>query len=366
MKKKKTIAFVIHSLSSGGAERVVSTLSNELAEEYNIIIINFIANTPFYALKDTIKVVHCNHDFKPSKNVWQAIKLNFGFYQKIKGVFKTENIDLGIGFMTTANILTILAAKALRTPVIVSERIDPTHTKTPFVWRQLKKWTYPKTDYLVVQTEPIKKFYSTLVSDQKLVILPNPISTELISRKKVDETNVNTILNVGRLTDQKGQDILIKAFANLNPMEWKLLIVGEGPKREEYQKLINNLQMEDKIFLEGKTNNISDYYNKADIFAFTSHFEGFPNALIEAMYMGLACISTDCPTGPSELIKDGENGFLIDVNDQKALEKKLSILMNNNELIETFSESAKSSVQKFKVKNVIKSWKEIIISAMTK
>lgn len=363
MKKNKTIAFVIHSLSSGGAERVVSTLSNELVEDYNIIIINFIVNTPFYKLKDAIKVVQCNPEFKPSKNTLQALKLNYGFYKKIKEIFKAEKVDLAIGFMTTANILTILAAKALKIPVIVSERIDPTHTEIPFVWRQLKKWVYPKTDYLVVQTEPIKKYYSALVSQEKVIILPNPISKELIPQKIHDKVYVNTVLNVGRLTEQKGQDILIKAFANLNPVEWKLVIVGEGLKREEYQKLINNLHMEKKIFLDGKTKNISDYYNQAKIFAFTSNFEGFPNALIEAMYMGLACISTDCPTGPSELITDGENGFLINLKNQKALENKLSILINNNELIETFSEAAKSSVQKFKVENVIKSWKKIITSA---
>ncbi len=168
MKKKKTIAFVIHSLSSGGAERVVSTLSNELVSDYNVIIINFIANTPFYALKDAIKVIHCIPEFNPSKNSWQAIKLNYGFYQKIKGVFNTEKVDLGIGFMTTANVLTILAAKALKTPVIISERIDPTHTNVPFVWRQLKKWVYPKTDYMVVQTEPIKSYYSTMISKEKV------------------------------------------------------------------------------------------------------------------------------------------------------------------------------------------------------
>jgi len=366
MKIKKTIAFVIHSLSSGGAERVVSTLSNELLEDYNVIIINFVANTPFYELKSGIKVLHCNNKFKPSKSSWQAIKLNYGFYRKIKGIFKSEKVDLGIGFMTTANVLTILAGKAFKIPVIISERIDPTHTVVPFIWRQLKRWVYPKTDYLVVQTKPIKEYYSALVSKEKLVILPNPISSELIPKKMEDDVYENIVLNVGRLTDQKGQGILIKAFANLNPVKWKLVIVGEGHKREEYQNLIKNLDMEKKIFLNGKTKNISDYYNKAKIFAFTSNFEGFPNALIEAMHMGLACISTDCPTGPSELITNGENGFLIEVKDQDALESGLNTLMNDNELIKSFSVSAKKTVQRFNVDSVLKSWKRIINAAIEK
>ena len=366
MNNKKTIAFVIHSLSSGGAERVVSTLSNELIKNYNVIIINFISNSPFYKLNKDIKVLYCNKDFKPSNNIWQALKLNYGFYQSVKGILKSEDIDVCIGFMTTANIITILAAKTLGKRVIISERIDPIYSKVSLIWRQLKRWIYPKSDYMVVQTEPIKKYYSRFISENKLVILPNPLSTDLTSKERRAEKIENTVLNVGRLTQQKGQDILIKAFAKVNPENWKLIIVGEGPNREVYQNLITNLQMEKKIFLKGKSKNISDYYNTARIFAFTSNFEGFPNALIEAMHMGLACISTNCPTGPSELIKNGENGFLIPVKNQEELENKLDVLFNNNEIIENFSTAAKESVQKFKVENVIKSWKNIIESAILK
>jgi len=362
--EKKTIAFVIPTLTSGGAERVVSTLGNELVNEFNVVIINFDANLPFYQLDERIKLRYCLAKIEPSKNSWESLKLNYGLFKRISAIFKIEKVDLGIGFMTTANVITILAARTNKIPVIISERIDPNHATTPSAWKQIKKWVYPKTDYLVVQTEPIKKYFATRMSEAKLVILPNPLSNELSPSNKGSSQRENIILNVGRLSDQKGQDILIKAFSRLNPPQWKLVIVGEGPKREAYQKLISSLDMEDKISLVGQTKNISNYYNSAKIFAFTSHFEGFPNALIEAMYMGLACISTDCPTGPSELISNGENGFLINVNDDYELSEKLSILIKDQKLIQSFSNAAQKSVQKFKAESVTKEWKKIIFLAI--
>lgn len=360
----KTIAFVIPSLSSGGAERVVSTLSNELIKDFNVVIINFGTNTPFYQLDDRIKLLYCREKIEPSKNFWESLKLNYGLYKRVSAIFKIENVDLGIGFMTTANVLAIMAAKANKIPVLISERIDPVHATTPLAWKHIKKWVYPKTNYLIVQTEQIKKFFAKRMSETKLLILPNPLSNELSPNNSGNPPRKNIILNVGRLSNQKGQDNLIKAFANLNPFQWELVIVGEGPKREAYEKLIGDFGMEEKISLVGQIKNISEYYNSAKIFAFTSHFEGFPNALIEAMHMGLACISTDCPTGPSELIINGENGFLIQVNDEKTLSEKLSILINDKKLIESYSIAAQKSTQKFKVESVSKEWKRIISLAM--
>ena len=362
--KKKTIAFVIPSLSSGGAERVVSTLSNEMVKDYNVVIINFAANTPFYPLDDRIKLRYCRDKIEPSQNSWESLKLNYGLYQRLSAIFKMEKVDVGIGFMTAANVITILAAKANKLPVIISERIDPNHSETNFIWKHIKKWLYPKTDYLIVQTEQIKKFFVRRVSESKVRILPNPLSSDLCPNNNGNSKRKNIILNVGRLSNQKGQDILIKAFANLNPLEWELVIVGEGPKREAYEKLIEDFGMEERILLVGQIKDISKYYRSAKIFAFTSHFEGFPNALIEAMFMGLACISTDCPTGPSELISNGENGFLIKVNDEKVLSEKLRILIKSQKLIESYSKAAQKSVQKFKAENVSKEWKRIISLAM--
>ena len=110
----------------------------------------------------------------------------------------------------------------------------------------------------------------------------------------------------------------------------------------------------------GRINSIHEEYNKAKIFAFTSNYEGFPNALIEAMYFGLPCVSTDCPTGPSELIKDNENGFLIPMNNQKILEEKLTIIMDDEKLRESFGHSAKSSSSIFEASKIADNWRKLI------
>lgn len=364
--RKKNIAFIIHSLSSGGAERVISTLSNQLIDTYNINIITFVNAPPFYPLDKRIKLLSCFDNINPSSNIFQALNTNYGLYKKISGFLKSEAIDLCIGFLTTSNVLSVLAARSNNIPVIVSERINPNSSKKPFVWERLRKFTYPKANFVIIQTEKIKRFFTPWIDESKLRILPNPLSPDLKYIPTQDDIRENIVLNVGRLTNQKGQDVLIRAFSELNPDAWKLIIVGEGRKRNTYETLIRELGMTEKIFLIGSEKNISKYYNLARIFAFPSRFEGFPNALIEAMYMNLPCISTDCPTGPSELISDGFNGFLVPIDDQESFREKLNMLMNIQDLRTKFSENGKKAVERFSVEKVVKEWEGIIVSALEK
>ena len=170
----------------------------------------------------------------------------------------------------------------------------------------------------------------------------------------------NVILNVGRLTNQKAQDVLIKSFSQIEDKNWKLLIIGEGPKKKEYQKLIEKLDLKDRVIIKSKTKNIDKYYNSSRIFAFSSIFEGFPNALIEAMHFGIPCISTDCPTGPSELIKDGINGFLIPMNKEQVLTEKINQLISKEDLRLSFGKNGQKTVDKFKVDSVVERWNKII------
>ena len=360
---QKKIAFLIPSLGAGGAERVVTTLANYLAKDFDVAIITFKKVNPFYKLDEKIQIFNCVETTRPSANVFIALKSNYILYRRINSIVKREKIELLIGFLTSANILSVLASKYNRIPCIISERINPAKTNTPKIWKFLRRLCYPKATYLVVQTEEIKDYYKAKIKNERLVILPNPISAGLSALREENPEKENIILNVGRLTYQKAQDVLIKAFAKTENKSWKLLIAGEGPKREEYEALIAQMGLTDKISLIGKTKNISDYYNKSKIFAFTSIFEGFPNALIEAMHYGLACVSTDCPTGPSELIADGSNGYLIPMNDENTLALKLDELMKDEEKITKYGVNARLAVERFKVSRVIENWNEIILSS---
>ena len=213
-----------------------------------------------------------------------------------------------------------------------------------------------------MQTDVIKGFYQKIIQESKIKIIPNPIDEIILSVRKDYSERENVILTVGRLDANKNQRLLIEAFANLNVVNWKLVIVGDGILREEYEKLTVSLGIADKVEFTGNVYNVWDYYNQAKIFVFTSQSEGFPNALLEAMSFGLPCISTDCPSGPSEIIKNNENGYLIEVNNRIQLEGQMTNLMNNQRLCLEFSAKALLSIDKYKLQEIYKHWEILILN----
>lgn len=360
--KKKKIGFVIGSLSSGGAERVISALSNELIDKYEIVIITFVKASPFYKLNDNIKVISCKEAITTPKSIFESLRLN---YQLIKGVsklIKSEKINIIIGFITSANIVTVIAAKLNNIPSIISERNNPMIEYVPKFWLMLRSLIYPKTDKLVLQTEGVKKFYGNRIKPKKVVILPNPISADLLALKDDSIKKENIILTVGRLDKNKCHELIIKAFKNIKVNDWKLLIAGTGPEENYLKTLIKTNDLQDSVEVLGKVKNIHTYYNKAGVFVFASRTEGFPNAVLEAMCFGIPTISTDCNFGPSEIIKDGKNGYLIPIENQAMMEKRLNTLINDVELRIKFSKNAKQSTKDFHCDAVVNKWDDVIHS----
>jgi len=364
-KKERSLAFVINTLKSGGAERVVSIIANHLAKNNKITIITLSKMTPFYPLDPSINVQFCKEEIPPSRNIFQSIRSNLYLAKQIHRILKANEVDLCISFMTTTNILSVWATMKLRIPLILSERNNPQFEDvhlSPF-WKFLRKLAYPKANIIVVQTKAIRDYFLASTSKDNYRIIPNPVNPDFTLQTQLKRENI--ILNVGRLANQKGQDTLIKVFADLPANDWELYIVGEGPKRNELQELIKQLHMEERIFLPGRTDQIEKYYQRSKIFAFTSLYEGFPNALMEAMFFGLACVSTDCPTGPSELIKHGYNGLLAQVNDKKSIKEALHELMISETKRDTFGKAASVTMQSFTVDKITKEWETLIESLLT-
>jgi GalNAc-alpha-(1->4)-GalNAc-alpha-(1->3)-diNAcBac-PP-undecaprenol alpha-1,4-N-acetyl-D-galactosaminyltransferase len=357
---KSKIAFILYSLGPGGAERVVSTLANELNKEHKIYIITFSGKEPFYHLDQGIDIIPCFERIRPSKNVWEALRNNYMLVKAIKKQVKAAQIDLLIGFMTSANVLATVVAKLTGKPIIISERNNPSKERVTGFWKLLRRVSYPFANHLVVQTSQIQDYYTSKVRKERLCILPNPISPQLSQHRNHTEVKQNIVLNVGSLTRQKAQHVLIKAFARTQATDWKLIIVGEGPERVKLQTLINELELQGQVELPGRIKEVYRMYNTSKIFAFSSLYEGFPNALIEAMHFGLPCISTDCPTGPSELIENGINGYLISLNGEKAMAEKLNYLMENEEMGKIMGEKAIHAVNKYELPNVISLWNDLI------
>ena len=362
---KKKIAFVIGALTPGGAERVLSTLSNGLVKDFDVNIILFRKTKPFYPLDEKVKVISCFDTIEKPTSAFASIKLNFKILNRVSAIVKNEQIDLLIGFITSANIIATLAAKRNKIACLISERNDPLKKDIPHFWLILRKLVYPKADCLIAQTEKVKVIYQNMLKIDTISVLPNPISPKLSKLRDHKVKREKIILTVGRLNNDKRQDKLIHAFHKLNLTDWKVIIIGKGPNKVKLNALIDNYQLNDKIKILSEIKNIHDYYNKVSIFVFTSKAEGFPNALLEAMHFGLPSISTDCNYGPSDLIADGENGFLVPVNNQDIFVKKLRELINNENIKKSFSVKAKESTIKYEDTYVINSWKTLILKYLT-
>ena len=224
----------------------------------------------------------------------------------------------------------------------------------------LRKLVYPKADNLIVQTEKVKTIYTNMLKHKNITVLPNPISSDLSKLRKNNVTREKIILTVGRLNNDKRHDKLIRAVNSLKLESWKVIIIGKGPNKKKLTNLIESLNLSHQIEILSNIKNIHDYYMKASLFVFTSKAEGFPNALLEAMHFGLPCISTDCNYGPSDLITDGKDGFLVPVNDQEALIEKIDKLIKDDALKALFSKNAAETSLNYTSDKVTEKWKNVI------
>lgn len=345
------ILFVISSLSHGGAERVLVNIANYLSLKHEVSIATF-ANTPsFYPLDEKVK--HITLDLmKPSRTIIEKCLNTFKRLHILSRTIKTVNPDVVISFMTRTNIITILAAKWTNHKIIISER-TVYNFYSSWILNSGRKIIYPWCDYLVTQTLHDANNYNFV---KNVITIYNPI---VIPSLPTENQKEKIILAVGRLDKQKGFDKLIKAYSLLPKNDWELWIVGEGQERSFLEKQISELNMQN-IQLLGVKENIFDYYARASIFVLSSEKEGFPNALLEAMSFGCACISFDCAYGPREIITDKINGILVENQNVEQLAQAIHTLINDTSIRQTLSEEAIKVRQKYAIKHILEKWEEII------
>ncbi|MEW6551041.1 MAG: glycosyltransferase family 4 protein [Campylobacterota bacterium] len=345
------LCFIIYSLGNGGAERVLTTLSNYFIEKYEITIITFNDEKSFYELDEKIKIVSLNSN-KNSKNILDAIKNNISTIIKLTNAIKQVNSDVVISFMTTSNILSILACKFLNKPIIISERTNYDFLSSK-IWRKIRKTIYPFCNHLVVQSSYDLEKYNFV---KNVSIIENPLFIKDFSEKIQIK---NYFLAVGRLDRVKGFDMLIEAYSKLNT-SWELKIVGEGKERKALQEQIDRLDLANKVELLGRKNDVGKYYYEAGIFILSSRMEGYPNALVEAMACGCPCISFDCKTGPSSIIKNNINGILIENENIDELSKAMNELSLSEENMLKLSIKALEIRENLNIKKISEKWETII------
>ena len=257
-----------------------------------------------------------------------------------------------------------ISKKVKRIPFIVSIRIDP---KIAFgtLKRKISLSLYDLADGFVFQTDEMKEWFSKKIQD-KSVVIPNPVNKDFLC-KPYDGERKKVVVNVGRLTEQKNQKMLISAFAEFKKTfpDFKLKIYGEGPLREELQKQIDDLGISEDAKLVGVVSNIKDEIYDASMFVLSSNYEGMSNALMEAMALGMPSISTDCPPGGSRfLIRNNEEGILVKVGDIGELANAMCKIAEDKKFARAISVTGHKKMLELNPKNVNDEWKKFIVNGI--
>lgn len=329
--KSKSICLVIHSLSLGGMERVMTVLANNFCERENVVVnIVLIGKEPkiAFALNEKIRVYKPIFKFDDSKRFKSTIKT----IKFLRATVVRLSPDVVLSFGEYWNNLVLLSLFKLKYPIYIADRSQP-NKNLGKLQNYLRDKLYPNAAGYIAQTEKAREIACHNKWSRNAIVIGNPIKSIPYSKELAQE---NIVLTVGRLIATKHIDQLIDIFRNVNNTAWKLVIIGGNAKKnmllEEYRQLVQQLGLTKQIELVGATQNVTNYYRKAKIFAFTSSSEGFPNVIGEAMSYGIPVIAYDCVAGPSDLIEDGETGFLIEERNQKAYEQKLNKLMQEPDL----------------------------------
>ena len=351
------IMFYINVLGGGGAERVIANLANQfVANKYQIIVVTTTRIENEYHLDSWIKRICLNDYINISGN--RIIK-NLKIIKKLRCVLKKEKPDIIISFMQEPNLRAILAARGTNTKVLISVRNDPEKEYPGKIGRIIGKKILPLADGCVFQTEQAQKWFPISLQKKSAIIF-NEVADSFFETSRNSSDNIITI---GRLNKQKNQVLLIDAFAEVSKKypDEKLLIYGEGNLKEFLEKEIERQNLSNRVFLMGTTDRVPEVLSKAKMFVLTSDYEGMPNVLLEAMAVGVPCISTDCPCGgPRTVIESGKNGLIISVNSKNELIKQMEYMLANPNIANKMGITAKKDAERFRPDNVFKEWEHYI------
>ena len=349
------INFLISSLSGGGAEKVVTILSKQFAENgHDGTVLSLEEKPQFYDVDEKVGLIRYENKYRGSKKIFKQ-------YSAVKKFIRENTEGINISFLSRCNLLSAVSNIFKKRKLIVCDRNNPLreHSRLSF---KISCLLYRQATAIVVQTEKIKSFYPKYLQ-KKIFVIENPIDKQALEAQLGDlpADKEKTIVSVGRLEKQKDFFTLINAFSLVEKdyPEYKLKIFGKGSLEKELKDHILSLGLDEKVLLCGSTNKPFYQLKKSEVFVLSSEYEGFPNALCEAMYAGLACISSDCVSGPGELIEDGENGFLFEVGNTGMLAEKLRTVLDDERLRAELGERAKTSVERLSVDKIFSKWKEI-------
>ena len=351
LKENKKIVFFDGTLREGGAERVISILTREMANnDVPVEIVLYYDEEVFYTLHPNVKVT--------------SVYKQTGKKSLIKNIFWLRkyfknNAGMVVSFLAPFNMVAIVARMGSKIPIIVADRSDPSFSPANKWVRKLRNFLYRFADLVVLQTKKNENYFSK--KNSKTTVISNPIDLGEMVGIAIKKEHEKKIVSVGRLISAKNQKMLINAFNIFHSKysEYSLTIYGEGSERENLEKQIDELGLSESVSLPGTVKNVNELMSNAEIFVLSSDYEGMPNALIEAMCLGMPVIST-MVSGATDLIKDGENGLLVDCGDTDALVQAMTKMAGDEDFRLVCAKNAVKTNELLRADKITNQWIETI------
>ncbi len=356
------IAFVIPSLGPGGAERVATLLANYWAGEgHEVVIATFDSPgvEPFFAVDPRVEVRGLSAT-NATRRLAVRLGTNVARLARLRAVLREVRPDAVVAFMTEANVVAIWAARGLGIPVVVSERNQPDRPGLGRFHKLARRLSYPAATALVVQSRDIAS-WARAHFRVPVHRIPNPVMPAADSPSG-NAGDGHLLVSIGRLTHQKGFDVLLQSFAAIAAKhpDWRLVIYGEGPDRSALERLRLESGCAGQIDLPGLTKDSLQALRQTSVFVLPSRFEGYPNVLLEALSCGLPIIATDCPGATREILAEGVHGVLVPPEDIAAMAAALDDMLSAAELRETYAVKARRAVAKLDVSTVGRRWLDVL------
>jgi GalNAc-alpha-(1->4)-GalNAc-alpha-(1->3)-diNAcBac-PP-undecaprenol alpha-1,4-N-acetyl-D-galactosaminyltransferase len=361
------LTLVIHALHGGGAERVLAVLASHWAASGRQVTLVTLDDqcSDEYPLHPEVSRVGLG-GLRVSRSPWGAVIANFRRCRQLRSVIAASRPELVISFTDRMNVLTLLASARAPWPVLIAERSDPRRQRMPRVWEWLRRWTYPRCAAAVVQTETVASCVRELVGRRPVFTIPNAAFPS-----PVDDDQENLpgrrrpyLVALGRLSPEKGFDLLIEAFARIADRhpDVDMKIIGEGPCRTALEAQAASLGVTDRVELAGWVAQPAPALQHGLLFVLPSRWEGFPNALLEAMASGLPAVGSASNSGTDQIIRHEVDGLLVPPEDVEALAAGIDRLLSHPELRQQMSSRAREVIQRFEAKNFFDRWDHVVAS----
>jgi GalNAc-alpha-(1->4)-GalNAc-alpha-(1->3)-diNAcBac-PP-undecaprenol alpha-1,4-N-acetyl-D-galactosaminyltransferase len=357
------LAVVMSSMSFGGAQRVAALLSNYWARRgHGVSLITFeSASTDCYELEPAVQRVALNMT-ADARNVFHALTENGRRLLALRRTIQQCGADAVLSFGDQTNVVSVLATRFTGIPCVIAERTDPTRHSIGKLWNALRRLVYPLASALVVQTRTLMPWAcSVMLGTRKTRVVRNPVRDMQRFVRAERGPRDRVVITAGRLAPEKGFDVLLAAFSQLGPgfVDWRLIVLGEGPERPALTALAKSLGIADRVSFPGWIAEPGEWFATADLFVMSSRYEGFPNALLEAMACGLPVISTDC-VGSREIVTHNVDGMLVPIDSAPALAGAMSELMAQEALRRRLAEAALTVSHRYSLDSIAQEWNSIL------